>query len=358
MLAATLAMRRFALLFVINAALLTGYLSWLILKLAGFKETTTEPVKKTEKAKKKAAQKKSPKGVFRLTARRANMALGAVVVFFLSFFPNISPAIDTAGQEILVPSNAWCESLSWLKDSTPDPFDDPDFYYELCERQFRHPETAYGVLAWWDYGYWIIRIGHRLPNCDPGGGDRARVSSFFTAQDEASASKIIDKLNSRYVVIDHDTATFKFHAIASYAGIDQREFFDRYFQPQDGMLKGDYYFHPEYYRSSVVRLYNFDGERVIPESTTVISFENKKGDDGESFKLITDLRSFPNYEAARSYVDKQGSDNCRIVGTDPFISPVPLEALDNYKQVYSSRDSIMQPSGNRISAVKIFEYTK
>jgi hypothetical protein len=47
----------------------------------------------------------------------------------------------------------------------------------------------------------------------------------------------------------------------------------------------------------------------------------------------------------------------RIAGIDAFVSPVPLEKLNKYKLVYSSKGSNLTPSGGRIPEVKTFEYT-
>jgi len=360
MLVFTLAMRRFALLFAVNVALLTGYLSWLIIEFIGSKETGAKRLETPKGVKKKAKRKKKQKGRFRLTSH-IDMVFGVVVVFFLIFFPNIGPASATASQAQFAPSDAWIESLSWLKDNTPDPFGEPDFYYNLYETPFHYPETAYGVAARWACGYWIIRIGHRLPNCDPGGGDRERVSRFFTAQDEASASEIIDKLNSRYAIIDHTTTTLTFPAVATYDDGSKEQLYDFYYRPQ--AQKGGFvkfvpvrFFYPEYYRSLAVRLYNFDGREVTPQSFTVISYEEKRKPDGEPYKEITSSQSFPSYEEAESYVSSQESEHYKIVSDNPFVSPVPLEALEHYELIYSSDDHMIHQYSVSIPEVKIFEY--
>ena len=355
MLVATLAMRRFAYHFVVNVALLSGYLCWLFLEFAGFKETVPEPVERAEKAKRKATKRTVRKGSLRLTV---GMVVWPLLIFFLVFFPNIGPAVVTASHPVYAPSNAWCESLSWLKYNTPDPFDNPDFYYELYETPFHYPETAYGVVAWWDYGYWITRIGHRLPNCNPGGGARGRVARFLTAQDEVSANQIIDKLNSKYVIIDHDTATSKFYAVARYTGSGEEDFYDLYYQKWEGKLEPGHLYYPEYYRSLAVRLYNFDGSKVTPENTMVISYEEAIDHEDEPYKLVTEQRLFPSYEEAEAYVLSQESGNHRIVGTDPFVSPVPLEALEHYKLIHGSDDSMTQSDVGAVPAVKIFEYVE
>jgi len=357
MLVLTLAMRRFAPLFAVNVALLTGYFSWLILEFVGLKQVETEPVERLKKAKRKAKKKARWEGGFRLTSSRANMALVLIVVFFLVFFPNISPAINQGSQVPFAPSDAWQESLSWLKDNTPDPFGDPDFYYDLYETPFNYPDTAYGVAASWSYGYWIIRIGHRLPNCDPGGGARASVGLFFTAQDEASANERINKLGSKYVIIDYDTTTDKFYAVATEAGSSAEKFRDLYYWEQKGQtMVPVFLMYPEYYRSLAVRLYNFDGGEVTPQKSDVISYEEKVRRDGTRIKQITSLQSFPSYEEAEAYVLSQESENYRIVSGNPFISPVPLKALEHYQLVYSSDNPIIRHHVGRISEVKIFEY--
>jgi len=375
MLAATLSMRRFAYYFVVNVALLTGYLSWLILRFVGFREAEAVPVemsgvmmREREKVKKRG-----------ITGRHVYMAFGVIVVFFISFFPNISPAISNASQARFAPSDAWCESLTWMRDNTPEPFGDPDFYYQLYKppppgEAYSYPESAYGVVAWWDYGYWITRLGHRMPIANPGGGASGTVAQIFAAQDEATASKVMDDqgAGSRYVIVDYAIAmaTLKFYAVATLSGSKPEQLFDVYYLPQEGMLKRVIICYPEYYRSLVVRLYNFDGKQVTPKSSMVISYQEKVSSKGIPYKEITSAKSFPSYEEAEAYVASQKSGNYRIVGThlipigdaalmtDPFISPVPLEALEHYKLVYSSPGSITQPAVGSIPEVKIFEYVR
>jgi dolichyl-diphosphooligosaccharide--protein glycosyltransferase len=213
-------------------------------------------------------------------------------------------------------------------------------------------------MAWWDYGHWITRIAHRLPNHSPGGGRSAAVAGCLIAQDEASADEIMNRLSSRYAIIDHDIATIsKFYALATFAGSSEQNFYDVYYQPQEGRLVPVVLFYPEYYRSLVVRLYNFDGRAVTPQNTLVISYEEKTAPDGSAYKQITSHQSFSSYEKAENYIARQSSGNFRIVGTNLFASPVPLQALEHYKLIYSSDSSVMQPNFGRISLVKIFEHT-
>jgi dolichyl-diphosphooligosaccharide--protein glycosyltransferase len=376
MLAATLSQRRYAYYFAVNIALLTGYLSWIILQYFGFRKTMAETVRMAGNAGKKLRQRKKREQKSRRPITRTTMVLGVVVVFVIVFYPNIGPlpqigpwpagampAVDT-GRYAVFASDAWYESLDWMNNYTPDPFDDPDFYYEHYEpppsgESYKYPESAYGIMAWWDYGHMITRVAHRIPVSNPHQYGAADAAQFFTSQDESSANKICDRLGVRYVIVDNDTSTIKFHGgIVTFAGHSPEKFFELYFQPQDGKLKGDYFFYSEYYRSLAARLYNFNGSQVIPEHSLVIHYAEKVFPDGEPFKEIISLQTFPIYEAAVNYVEKQGPANYRIVGRDPFVSPVPLEPFQHYELIYSSDDTVMQPDAGMIPVVKIFKYEK
>ena len=379
LLAATLGQRRFAYYFAVNVALLTGYvsvliffatrfviaylkgepanyLSWSVLEspdvgqlITRFKEIPPKIVKK----KKKGRVKRVPRTGFQLTVSRINIALASIVIFLLVFLPNIGPAVTTAKQAAFAPSDAWCSSLSWLKENTPEPFGNPDLYYELYEppppgENYDYPETAYGVMAWWDYGHWITRIGRRLPNATP--AVWGSCPKFFSTQDEASANQIMDELGIRYVIIDYALASVeeKFHAIPTLLGRSPEDFYEVYYQSQEGIATPITLFYPEYYRSLPVRLYNFNGEAVTSQSSTVV-FYDIISHEGRIYKVITDSKSFDDYEEATAYVSSQETDNCKLVSTDPFVSPVPLEEMEHYELIYSSDNNI-------IPEIKIFEY--
>jgi oligosaccharyl transferase (archaeosortase A-associated) len=362
-LAATLAMRRFAYYLVVNVALLTGYLSWLVLHISGFKKLTSKPADRPQESGKKTKLAKRERSISATNA--ISMTFASLVIFFVVFFPNIGNAVTTAKEVAFAPSDAWYESLTWLRSNTPDPFNDPDLYYQRYERplpgeKYKYPETAYGVTAWWDYGYWITHIAHRIPTSNPGTGNKGEAS-FFTAQDEASADEMLDELGSRYVIVDHDitSALGKFHALATLSGKTRDDYYEVYYQPKDNQLQPIILFYPEYYRSMVIRLYNFDGSQTSPTNITVISYQDKIASNGFAYKQIVDVESFHNYEIAQNYVSSQKSGNYRIVSSDPYSSPVPLPALEHYKLIYSSKGTTIDTiTGKVYPEEKIFEYIK
>ena len=168
------------------------------------------------------------------------VAVTLIAIIGVVYLPNIGLGKNLAMEANAAPSDAWCSSLTWMKENTPDPFGDPNFYYKPYSVQKAYPVSAYGVMAWWDYGYWISRIAHRIPNANPSQEVVAttKVAQFFTAQDENTANAIMNELGARYVIVDNATATDKFYAMVIWAGkdnIDQS-------------------------KSMAVRLFNFNGE--------------------------------------------------------------------------------------------------
>jgi len=360
MLIAVLGQRRFGYYYTVNAALLTGYFSWKMLDIAGLSKLLAKSkgvvgaVKKFKKREKKTGEKAKPKTFMQPRGAWIRVIVVGIVIFFLVFYPNIDKLETLAKTPNYIMNEGWYSSLQWLgeSDNSPEPFGDPEFYYELYppRDEFEYPETAYGVMSWWDYGYFIMQIAHRIPNANPGQAGAVQAGQFFTAQNESSANELADELGLKYVVIDYAMATSKFYAMVEWAGGNVSNFYEVYYQrTQDDGQWGVLYY-PAYYSSTVVRLYNFDGKAVTPTESIVISYEEKVTSEGEKYKEITNGWTFPTYEEAEAYVGNQTSGNYRIVGTNSFSSPVPLEELNSYELVYQSKATITT------TTVKIFKH--
>jgi len=361
MLIAVLGQRRFGYYYVINAALLTGYFSWKMLGIAGLgrllakSEEVVRVVRKLKKKKKQVRETAKPKTFMQPRGVWVRVIVVGIAIFFLVFFPNVPLARALASESNIVIDEGWYTSLLWLKDNSPEPFGDPDFYYELypSRDEFEYPETAYGVMSWWDYGYSIMQIAHRIPNTNPGQGRAAQVGQFFTAQSESSAQEIVEQYDfrSKYVMIDYAmTQPALFSSMAEWAGKSVDEFYERYYVATTSGGHWRYQFYPAYYDSIVVRLYNFDAKAVVPTESIVISYEEKVASGGEKYKELTDWTSFSSYEDAEAYIASQASGNYRIVGMDPFSSPMPLEELSSFQLVYPLETT------TNATTVKIFEY--
>jgi asparagine N-glycosylation enzyme membrane subunit Stt3 len=400
MLAAVLGQRRFGYYYTVNVALLTGYFSWKMLDLAGLGKLLAKPkevveavrVKKFKKKKKQTREKAKPKTFIQPRGAWINVIIAGIALFFLVIFPSVGLWKDTQthlggglyigytkplAQQAPIMDRGWYNSTLWLKDNSPEPFGDPDFYYELYppKNEFVYPDTAYGVMSWWDYGYFIMQLGHRIPNANPGQAGAVQAGKFFTAWNETSANVLADELGTKYVMIDQAMATGKFYAMAEWAGKNATEFYQGYVAPVSGdALQALSLYYPAYYNSTVARLYNFDNKAVVPSanSTLAISWEWRTGDlllkqgykmiivsqgrvirvdRAESYRVILTGRYFSDCEEAEAYVSTQQPGNYDVGGLNPFATTMPLEALASYERVYPD------PADTTAStAVKIFKY--
>ena len=372
---ATLVQRRFAYYLVVNVAVLSAYASWLIIWYAGIRklearsrETAEDVQGKSDEAQKQKGQEKSGG----ITIYHVNVAMAVIVVFFFVFFPNIPRAQSTASSPAYAPTEAWQSSLIWLKENTPEPLGDPDAYYHSYERDYEYPESAYGVTTWWDYGYWVTRIAHRIPSANPSQAPAPimKVANLFLSQEESLAYEIMEELGSSYIIIDNvyavidpraiiDPSLFgKFGAVPAWVGRTQGEFFEIYLEVGEDRIKPKILYYPEYYRSLLVRLFNFHGEAVTEVSPKVITYDEIADAEGNLYKLITSFKSFSSYQEALDYVESQEPANYRIVGESPFISPVPMETMENFNLIYSSETGVSYTDVGKIPEVKIFEYER
>ena len=358
-LAAALGQRRFGYYYTINVALLTGYFCWKMLDVAGLNKLLTksrEVVKAVKKFKKgkKSRERAKTGGFMQPRGAWVSVIVVGIVLFAIVFLPNIPGARALAGSGNFVMDEGWYNSLLWLRDNSPEPFDDPDFYYELYppRDEFEYPETAYGVMSWWDYGHFIMQIAHRIPNANPGQAGAAKAGEFFTALNESSANEVADSQGTKYVMIDFMMTTSKFYAMAQWAGKSEDDFYGVYYIPLQEGGQWAMLYYPAYYQSAVARLYNFDGKNVTPTQPVVISYEEKTAPTGEKYKEVTSGQPFPTYEEAQAYVANQTSGNYRIVGIDAFSSIVPLEELSSYERVYPLEANITI----NMTTVKVFKY--
>ncbi len=388
---------RFAYYFAVNAALLMAYFCW---RMPGWLSTIITWLRKVirwfsssgrdspaDRRKKRKAEKRerAKRGVpeeskesagivmdYGKVIRYASYALAVIAVFFLAFYPNVRQTMKLADNP-WGPNRYWYDAMVWLRENTPEPFGDPSAYYELYERPdagepYDYPESAYGVMSWWDYGHWITRIGHRIPNANPFqrgiGGPRKSgfsygASTFLTAQDEITGGEMLDELGSKYVVIDIETATGKFHTPVTWSGQDPADYASQYFySTQEGTQVITLWGVP-YYQSMCTRLYNFGAEAVEPNNSTwAITYTESVDSAGNSYRLLTGFanegRPFPTYDAAMAFIE----DNPEyiIVGGHPFISPIPLEEPEHFEMVYSTPEVNLPNYNMKFSYVRIFEY--
>jgi asparagine N-glycosylation enzyme membrane subunit Stt3 len=363
---ATLVQRRFNYLLVINVAILTAYFSYLIIWWAGLRKLTEKTVEDNVEKSADTIEKKSKKRQKNtgLPIYQINVIVAIIAVFALVFSFNIVKSKETASDPQYGPSDAWQESLLWLKNNTPEPFGDADAYYSLFEQPAQakdaYPEESYAVTSWWDYGYWITRIGHRIPSANPSQASAPiqKVASLLTESDISAIKEKLEDLNTSYVMLDYPLVRVnkKLHAILTWAGKSHNDFIDYYYLSREDKSGWIQVWKPEYYQSFVVRLFNFNSEEVTEVLPVVLTYVEKIDPDGNAYREATSFQEFHNYEDAVKFVESQESGNHVIVGISPFISPIKLEKIDGFNMVYSSSQLVDEESKEEVPEVKIFEY--
>lgn len=363
-LALAFAQNRFAYYYAINVALLTGFLAYLLLEQTRFREFEDTLIKMV---KGKSDQD--------LDLNKTILNVGAIsflaLIFVIPSMFSMGVVEDTyvrgsyySETYITPPSPDWYDSMLWLKGDTPDPGMDIYTIYERPPKgeKFQYPDTAYGVMSWWDYGHWIEGIGQRFPNANPfqqGIGNKTTgapgSSPFFLAQSEMEAEKVLAELdenrspyyNTKYVVTDIPMAMTKFHAIAAWSG---EHVSDYQFYTMQGNQPVQIFRIP-YFKSMVARLHFFDGSEASVGEAWAISFRP----DERGMASLQPLKVSTNYSELLESVNQSVAQGypAEIISQIPLSSAVPLEALKHYRLVYESQ-SLATVTDQKY--VKIFEH--
>ena len=348
MYAATIGQNRFGYYLGLCLALLSGWVCAAVLDWAW-----APPRPARSRADERRARAHGAHGAWQRTAWRIGAVAAVVVVVYA---PSVVIAYPMA-QNNLGLAAGYRTSLEWLRRNTPEPFGSGDYYYARY-RPGDTPRPAYTVMAWWDYGYEIIRLGRRVPVANPTQAGADIAGRFFTSLDEAEAVKVLDETNTRYVIAHAEVPILprgglvqgKFETLAAWAGKDITQFWETFLSKDaNGRLGPLVLFHPAYYRTMAVRLYVFGGQAAMPnDSTYVITYAERRNADGTIGKEILESRRFKTYDGAAAWLDRVGHTGRTIVGLDPKQTPVPIEPLTRFRLVHESPDAP--------PAVRIFEY--
>jgi dolichyl-diphosphooligosaccharide--protein glycosyltransferase len=368
MLTITLGQNRFAYYYAVNVALLSGYVGAILLAWGHGDPALSRDIVVPGNRRHALPTQDVTGARWWTRARIAGVSLGVVL---LLVYPNIRPAMRAAAR-IAVPHPDWVAAMRWLRENTPEPFGDPNAYYARYEEPpedngFVYPDTAYSVMNSWGYGYWIIRMGHRIPVANPGQRGATTAAQFFMARDADAASEILDSVRARYVVIEStmpylasdNAVRGRITSLSHWAGAPLEELSETWYRPgEDGDLEAFRVYYPAYYRTMLARLYVFRGEPYEPEQMLVMSFRERVTEKGEPYKELVSAKGFHSYDEAEAYLHTQPLEQTRLVGVDPCASCVPLEPrLDEYRLIYKSPTVRCTLRGDLVSHVEIYEYT-
>jgi dolichyl-phosphooligosaccharide-protein glycotransferase len=300
-----------------------------------------------------------------------------VTAFCLGIFvfaPNLYAALNGDPSNSIGVSPDWKETLAWMRVSTPEPFGDPAFFYAQYDRQqygpaYRYPPGAYSVMAWWDYGYWIEDLARRIPVTNPGQMNAKIAADFFLSQSEKEAIRLLERWRTRYVVVDDQLPLWpstgnvllgKYPAFFEYSpGHRRDDYIMRAYEPDaQGKPAPKVFYLPGYYRSLVVRLFVFGGQAVNGEGGAMILFLGPKTSArGVAYQEVKGTKRFESAQGALAAEAACRNEGCVLVGDNPMVSCVALEALQRFRPVFSSTTSAIGFGKAGRKEVQVYEFT-
>lgn len=245
------------------------------------------------------------------------------------------------------PSADWREALVFLRDQTPEPYgQDGQFWRATAPPQ----RPAYGVLAWWDFGYWITGLAHRVPFANPTqlhATDAARI--LLTASEDAAVSEL-KRLGLRYVVLDPSLPwlpvgdgrmTSSLPQVATWAGIGMERYVATLYRLMpNGLAHAQVFLKPAYFETLLYRLY-FAGlgtpgavgspDKPIP----LVYWESRESDIGQSYRAVVAEQTAPTMAEARRKIDASGGV-AEVLTENPLAPPVPLAPWPRFQPVFRS----------------------
>lgn len=298
--------------------------------------------------------------------------LAVFAIIMLLIFPSLSNSVLEASYAS-GPTSDWYTSCIWLMNNTPNPGMD---IYTIYHRppngqQYPYPDTAYGIMSWWDYGHMMETIGHRMPNANPFqegiGNATAGIpgsSPYFLAENESEAEKVLTNLDTnrsiyqttRYVMPDIEMAISKFYAMTAWSDIHYSRYEGGAYQQQgDKLVPIQLYLQP-YFNTMVARLELFDGTETPIGDAVAIAYRPIQLQDGSTVPVITDQPKISNnYTELEEFVNasRAKGDFAMIASRDQLTPAVPLEALKHYRLVHESENDVM---ARGLKWVKTFEH--
>jgi len=356
MLVMVLAQNRFGYYYGINVAVLTAFLVVYILQKLGIEDMDLD-----------IANLKDPS---RLVRSNLKTIAAAIFIFALIILPSMSWSTVYA-RGASGPESDWLTSTAWLKDNTPSPgMELYEKYQYPASGKYEYNDSAYGIMSWWDYGHLIEVVGHRIPNANPfqqGIGsvtqNRPGSSPFFLAENESQAEKVLAELdqnrsrymNTKYVMVDQQMATGKFHAMAAWSGISNSNYLGGFLQEQGGEYGQFQIWREPYFKSMTARMFFFDGSEIAGDQGIGLSYKGVEIEEGVIVPVLTEAPKISsNFTELEEFVraSKEKGYMAEIGSTSPAVSDIPLEALQHVRLVHESETPVTS-SGQKW--VKTFE---
>ncbi|MDD1718545.1 MAG: oligosaccharyl transferase, archaeosortase A system-associated [Methanoregulaceae archaeon] len=293
-----------------------------------------------------------------------------VVLAILFVYSQVDYEYRVASGSVINMNQDWRESLEWMGANTPDTGVD---YYKVYDKAgFVYPDTAYGVMSWWDYGHMITYIAKRIPNANPfqaGVAGPYGSAAYFMSLTEEDANVIADHQGTRYVITDIEMDTQKFWAMATWfnATVGPTPY-QRIFLIPDQATPGAYssatLYQAPYYETMVSRLHNFDGSMAEPSQAAYVEYSLPTPDQPYPAIIRAQMMNASSAVAAAEQYNLRpdAGYEAGVVSSGLLEAITPVSALQHYRLVHESPRNVFasqtQSQTPDVKYVKVFEYVK
>ncbi|MBM3762636.1 MAG: hypothetical protein FJW36_20625 [Acidobacteria bacterium] len=249
----------------------------------------------------------------------------------------------------------WREAFEWLRWKTPEPFGNPGRFYQLekFDEAYQFPASAYGVLAWWDYGYGITAIGHRIPFTNPTQRNAMPAAKMLLSQSEDQLLQKMREKRLRYLMVGGDLpllpigkeAIGKLPSVIIWSEEERGKFFEELEEKDaDGKTNRVTVYYPAYYRTPAVRLALYGVDEVVPNGGMCAVIKEGKT-----------IKSKECFDSEEKLAEALKAPNAVLGSLRPLRSCVRLPKLESLRVVHESRDVLAVIDGVRVSSLRIYE---
>ncbi|HWQ66364.1 MAG TPA: oligosaccharyl transferase, archaeosortase A system-associated [Methanospirillum sp.] len=284
------------------------------------------------------------------------VSIGLIILVITILSTQITWSVATEQLKIISMSDDWADSLVWMNQNSPEPGID---YLKIYDKQgFSYPDSAYGVLSWWDYGHWITYLAKRIPISSPFQNNVQEVAKFLIATDERDADLIANQTGARYIISDFSMITSKFPALPLWAvGKQAAERFQvSYYQASrnnpnqyDPVLT----LKPDYFNTMIARLHIFDGSETNGTGANLVTYTDMTM-NGRVIPTVSKISPLTPEQTTEA-LSKAKIPSTDIISTQ-YTRPVStVTALHHYRLIYESPTTIAADEYQQIHDVKIFE---
>lgn len=282
--------------------------------------------------------------------------VGVIILFITILSSQVVWVVATQQLPAISMSDDWAGTLVWLEQHSPEPGTEYLKIYE--QRGFSYPSSAYGVLAWWDYGHWITYLAKRIPISSPFQNNAKVVAKFLISSDEGEAENLANTTGARYIITDFLTVTNNFPAVSLWAtGQQMNDTYQKTYYQQSNTNPGKVdpviTLQKGYFSTIAARLHLFDGSKIDSTGSDEISYKESMIDEN-LYPIITRITHLtPNQ--TNQVLNNELSSSTDIVSVQYTHPIITVPALHHYRLVYESPSVAASDEYAQIHTVKIFE---